>query len=215
VEVAADAVWALFAAHLLRAEPIVIAHACKAIGITPSDLREARQRRRDGGVPVLSRRRPQRAGGPAGPAPVPVSPPSSRAEEPEPPSPEQARRRPPRPSPEEDPEQLPPQPSDRCCRACRQWLPKEKFYGDEPTCRRCRRNRRRELRITKVNALNAARVSFVVDRRDVALTRLVCMDCGLPLRPGEAVHLTSSLRHVDCPATGIPDRRRRQFERVS
>jgi hypothetical protein len=30
VEVATDAVWALLAAHLLRAEPIVIAHACSA-----------------------------------------------------------------------------------------------------------------------------------------------------------------------------------------
>jgi hypothetical protein len=79
VEVAADAVWALFAAQLLRAEPIVIAHACKASGITPNELREARQRRRDGGVAVLRRQRPQRAARTAGPAPVPLSPPSSRA----------------------------------------------------------------------------------------------------------------------------------------
>lgn len=183
---AADAVWALFDAGVLRRRPFDIALAARAAGLSVADLRAAHSRRdarqyrppaRTVGVTpeAHTRWKEGTARGRANGAGRPSRQPGSGDE-------------------------------TMVCRTCGNDLPVDQFpmRVDRPgkrrtTCVSCMReaSRDRYLSVAKQGALNAARLTFVLNESDGELD-LACIHCGQPLVAGDEVEGEAQLHHVDC-----------------
>jgi hypothetical protein len=188
VEVAADAVWALFACEMLPKKPQLIARAAMAAGIPVGALRDADGRRR-----AHVTHRPVLASVPAPTTPKqPNTGPATAARV--------AAKN--------------PEPGLRRCSFCEQVKPFADFgVKDRPSgrlksmCKPCEKayQRERYLTVQKVKALNAVGLTFVVSASD-DVDGVACIDCLQPIRPGQEVHGSTSLHHVSCPAPP-PERR--------
>lgn len=106
-----------------------------------------------------------------------------------------------------------PEPGMRRCKRCNEVQPEAAFpIKDHKSGRRrsydsdCWKAMQREryLSVKKEKALNAVGITFTLTEADGPLGCLACMDCGVPLKPGDQVHGANvTLRHVDCEEAQI------------
>lgn len=188
VDIAADAVWSLFAAGLLPLNAATISAAIRAARIPLAKLQEAQQRHERR---YVERPRPQPARarhrnaphhpniGPALASKIAAKNPTS---------------------------------TTRICSRCQEELPvgqfgiKDKKTGARKSmCRPCMLDyqRHRYLGVEKQRLLNAARLTFVVTEAD-DVAGLACSDCGAPIRAGQEVEGDATLHHAICPLTPMP-----------
>jgi hypothetical protein len=204
VEVAADAVWSLFAVGLLAQRPDVIVQAAAASGVPIRELRLA-SRRRD----AHTHRRPA-----LHVAPVSNTEIANRESEmsnshriamPQK-APKQPNTAPATAAKRAAKEPLPGM--RRCSGDCGQLKPVDEFHVKDPVkgtrrseCIACERayKRRRYLTVRKIRQVNMAGLTFVVSACD-EVCGLRCIDCDGPLEPGQMVTGKASLRHCACPS---------------
>lgn len=191
-DIAADAVWALFAAGLIPTTAVNVIAAARAAQIHPGRLREAQGRREHGLVEKPSRR-VVRARDLFDYPSAPYEPNSREGNDKKKAAKE-------------------PRPGRRICSKCKKEKPvgefqvKNKATGQRRArCIPCTAEdqRTRYLDVEKQKLMNAARLAFVVRPGD-RVVGLVCVDCGCPIRVGEKVHGQATLHHDACPAAPMP-----------
>lgn len=188
VDIAADAVWSLFAAGLLPLNAATISAAVRAARIPLAKLQEAQQRHETRHV---ERPRPQPARARHKNAPHQPNIGAALAAK-------IAAKN--------------PTPTTRICSRCHDELPAGQFgIKDKKTgalksmCRPCMLDyqRHRYLSVQKQHLLNAARITFVVSEAD-DIVGLACSECGAPIRAGQEVEGDAALHHTVCPLTAMP-----------
>ncbi len=218
-DIAADAVWSLFAAEILQATPKVIARAAAAARLRPADLRDAKYRTDRGlyraprgeRTPLTSAGTVAEAVGAALSEVVAALPdPPSIPDPPIPTKPNTAPRHP-NTAPASAARRAAKEPvaGRRVCGGplCKGRLRllsafgiKNKATGQlKSFCVDCTRHyqRTRYLSVEKVKLLNTAGLTFVVSEGD-NVTGLSCTGCGEPIRAGQEVSGETALHHSGC-----------------